>query len=97
MRDLDSIKQAVMVTLTEEFDHLRILDVQIHEDRDVDGDDVLRINVIFEGAPKDLDAKKLSGIIRHLRPRLNAIQEFAIPLLSFISRADLRNHRRATA
>jgi hypothetical protein len=47
--------------------------------------------------PKDLDARKLSGAIRHLRPKLDAIQESALPLLSFISKADLTRNRRASA
>lgn len=97
MRDLKSIKQVVTDTLAEEFDRVHIIDVQVHEDMDVGGDEILRINVIFEGAPKDLDAKKLSGALRHLRPKLIEIQEFAIPLLSFISQADLRRHKRVTA
>jgi hypothetical protein len=56
---------------------------------------VLRIDVIFEGAPKDLNAKKLSGAVRHLRPKLDKIHESAFPLLSFISKAD-RDKRAST-
>lgn len=96
-RDLDSIRKVVAATLAEEFDHIKILDVQVHEDTDLDGEKVLLINVIFEGAPKDVDAKKLSGALRHLRPKLSEIDESAIPLLSFISQADWRRHKRATA
>ena len=96
MRDLDAIRNVVLSTLEEDFDHIRILDVDINEDVDIDGDEVLRIDVIFEGAPKNLDARKLSGAVRHLKPKLYEIKEFAMPLLSFISRADLRR-KRATA
>jgi hypothetical protein len=88
MRKLASIKRIVTQTLRRDFDHIRILDVEIQEDVDSDGEDVLRINVIFEGTPKDLDAKKLSGAVRHLRPKLDKIHESAFPLLSFISKAD---------
>jgi hypothetical protein len=96
MRDLDAIRNVVLSTLEEDFDHIRILDVDINEDVDIDGDEVLRIDVIFEGAPKNLDARKLSGAVRHLKPKLYEIKEFAMPLLSFISQADLRR-KRATA
>src|SRR5262245_32505174 len=53
MRNLDSrIKKIVRDTLSHEFDRIRILEVKIHKDVDSDGDDVLRIDVIFEGQPK---------------------------------------------
>jgi hypothetical protein len=95
MRNLASIKRIVVETLRRDFDHTRILDVEIHEDVDFDGEDVLRINVIFEGTPKDLNAKKLSGAVRLLRPKLDKIHESAFPLLSFISKAD--HDKRASA
>lgn len=94
MRNLPSIKRIVTQTLRRDFDHIRIIDVEVHEGVDADGDEVLRINVIFEGTPRDLDAKKLSGAIRHLRPKLDKIHP-ALPLLSFISKAD--RDRRASA
>jgi hypothetical protein len=95
VRNLSLIKRIVTQTLRREFDRVRILDVEIHEDVDFDGEDVLRINVIFAGTPKDLNAKKLSGAVRHLRPKLDKIHESAFPLLSFISKAD--RDRRASA
>ena len=97
MRDLKKIKRIVADTLSIDFGRTRIVDVQIREDVDSDGDAVLRIDVIYEGAPKDLDAKKLSGAVRHLRPKLSAIEEFAFPLLSFISRADAQGSKLAPA
>jgi hypothetical protein len=95
VRNLTSIKRIVTRTLQRDFDHIRILDVEVHEDVDFNGEDVLRINVIFEGTPKDLNAKKLSGAVRHLRPKLDEIHETAFPLLSFISKAD--RDKRASA
>ena len=97
VRNFDSIKKAVTDTLSGQFKKVRILDVRIHEDVDFDMGEVLRIHVIFEGTPKDLDARKLSGAIRHLRPKLEEINEFAFPLLSFISKADADRNRRASA
>jgi hypothetical protein len=94
VRDLTPIKRIVAQTLRRDFDHIRIIDVEVHEGVDSDGDEVLRINVIFEGTPRDLDAKKLSGAVRHLRPKLDKIHP-ALPLLSFISKAD--RDRRASA
>ena len=75
-------------TLVADFETGRILDVSVHNDVDSDGDEILRIEVLFEGQPKDIDARKVAGAVRQLRPKLSEISE-AFPLLSFISRSDL--------
>jgi hypothetical protein len=93
----DKIEQAVRDTLKVQFDHIKILEVRVHKETDSDDDALLRIDVIFEGKPADLDAKKLASVGRNLQSRLNAMQESALPLLSFISGADWRRNRRATA
>jgi hypothetical protein len=54
MRNLESIRKAVTETLSNQFNGIRILEVRVHEDVDSGEDDVLRIDVIFEGASKDL-------------------------------------------
>ena len=88
MQHIELIKKAVKETLAGHFDSIRILKIDVKKDVDADGDDLLRIDVIFEGSPKDLDAAKLSGTARLLRPKLSQIHESALPLLSFISKAD---------
>jgi hypothetical protein len=85
MHKLESIKKIVTETLRAQFNRIKILDVQVHEDVDLDGDEVLRIDVVFEG---HLDPRKLSGVIRYLRPKLDEVHESAFPLLSFISSAE---------
>ena len=97
MRDLTSVKQVVNETFSRLFNDVRISDVRVREDTDFDGDDILRIDVIFEGTSKDLDAKKLAGFIGHLQPRLEQVHETALPLVSFISRAELNRNKRASA
>ncbi|HET7413546.1 MAG TPA: hypothetical protein VFJ18_12890 [Pararhizobium sp.] len=90
-RDTARIRQIAEIvsdTLRADFDKARILDVRVFSDEDSDGDDVLRIEVVFEGAQKDVDARKLSGAIRHVRPKLSHIGEEAFPLFSFISKGD---------
>jgi len=97
MRNFDTIRNVVRDTLSNDFDHIRIIDVRVCDDVDSDGSDVLRIDIIFEGDPKDLDAMKLSGAIRQLRPKLGELDEFAFPILSFISKVDARPRKRASA
>lgn len=93
----DLSEAAVNETFSRLFNHVRVSDVRVREDTDFDGDDLLRIDVIFEGTSKDPDAKKLAGFIRRLRPRLEQIHEPALPLLSFISRAEYNRGKRASA
>jgi len=95
MRDLASVKRAVKETLTRQFS--RVSDVQVREDTDSDGGEVLRIEVIFDGTSRDLDAKKLAGFIGHLQPRLEQMHETALPLVYFISSAELSRNKRASA
>lgn len=88
MQNRDVVEKVVRETLSEHFDDIRIQKIFIDEDFDTEGDRILRINVIFLGSPRDLDVLKLAGTTRLLRPKLDAIHESAMPLLSFISKAD---------
>jgi hypothetical protein len=97
MRDFTAVKQAASETFSFLFSHVRVCDVRVREDTDFDGEDILRIDVIYDGTVKDLDGKKLAGFIGHLRPKLKQIHEPALPLLSFISRADFYRNKRASA
>lgn len=86
MRDIKQIKKLVGETLKDDFGRIKIYEIRVHEDVIADGDIILRIDVIFEGAPKDLNANKLSSATGRLRSKLDNIKETAFPLLSFISR-----------
>jgi hypothetical protein len=97
MRDLTAVKQAASETFSQLFSHVRVCDVRVREDTAFYGDDILRIDVIYDGTVKDLDGKKLAGFIGLLRPRMKQIHEPALPLLSFISRADFYRNKRASA
>lgn len=85
LEHLNQIKKVVANTLKADFHNVKILRVEVHQDVDSDGDDVLLISVVFEGKPKDLDATKLSGAVRNVRPKLRDIGEAAFPLFSFVS------------
>jgi hypothetical protein len=89
MRDLEKIEEIVRDTLTAEFQKIQFSDVQVREELDSDGDRILHVYVIFEGAPKHADIRKLSGAVRHVRPKLTEAGETAFPLFSFLSRDDV--------
>ena len=96
MRDFAKIRKVVTDTLSSQFKRIRIIDVEVEEDMDTSGDKILIIDVIFEGSTDDLDPKKLAGIERQLRPKLDAIEETAFPLVSFISKAEFEREKRAS-
>jgi hypothetical protein len=83
---ISEIEEVVADTLRDDFDNIKILNVKVFRDEDSDGDEILRIDVVFEGSRKD--ARTLAGAVRHVRPKLSAIGEKAFPLFSFISERD---------
>jgi hypothetical protein len=87
-RGIERIKGIVVDTLKRDAGNVRIVDVFVTSDVDGDGDRVLVIKVVFEGKPKERDFHSMSGVVRHLRPKLAEMGEMAFPLISFISKAD---------
>lgn len=94
MRDVDQkkrmekIAQMVTETLHKDYESVKILSVKVNPDVDYDGDAVLKIEVVFEGRPRDIDARMISGAVRRVRPHLEKLGELAFPLMSFVSRRD---------
>lgn len=89
MAKMEKIAKVVKDTLAADFDKVKILEVKVRDELDSDGEKILRVYVIFEGAAKDIDAGRLSGVVRQVRPALSKIGEEAFPLFSFISKADV--------
>jgi hypothetical protein len=87
--DIDRIIEVVEKELARDFANLKIIEVKVRGDVDFDNEEVLRVDVVFEGEKKDVDASVLSGVVRHVRPKLTEIGEKAFPLFSFISNRDL--------
>jgi hypothetical protein len=84
-QDDAKVQRIVKETLSADFEKIKILKVCISPEFDSDGNEILRIDVIFEGAAKDVNVRKLSGAVRQIRPKLRAAGEKAFPLFSFIS------------
>jgi hypothetical protein len=89
MRDRDEIAKVVRSTLAADFDKIKILNVRVTDEVNSDDEAFLRIEVVFEGTPKDLDYKKFSRAVRFVRPKLEEMGEMAFPLFSFISKRDV--------
>jgi len=98
MLDADEIKEVsslVMETLKNDFVEVKILDVGVTSDVDFDGDDILRIEVVFEGSSKAIESGVFSSAVRHIRPKLDDISVRAFPLFSFISDKEVKGTKLA--
>jgi hypothetical protein len=82
------VAKAVMDILTADFEKVKIVDVKVLERDETDDEITLEIQVVFEGKPNDLDARKVAGAVRHVRPKLNELGETAFPIFSFISKGE---------
>ena len=90
---IKKIREIVKKDLSKHFDRVKIFKIEVQEDVGVDEEEILRINVIFDGEPKSLNAQELVGTVRRLRPKLDKIEESAFPLLSFISKSEYNTAR----
>ena len=91
------IAKVIRETLAADFDRTKISDVSVRKGEDADGDELLRIEVVFEGTVEDVDASKILGAVRQVRPKLIELGENAFPLFSFIAQGDISAGRREPA
>lgn len=82
------LQKVIAESIAKDFENIKIITVNVDRDVDFDGDEFLKIEVVFEGTRKDIDARKVSGAVRHVRPGLRAIGEMAFPMLSFVANSD---------
>lgn len=93
--DPKEVAEVVAKTLSDNFEDIKIIDVNVVRDVDRDGDDVLKIEVVFDGVLKGRD---VAGAARQLRPALEEIDADVYPLLSFVSKVDYdRGHKKGEA
>jgi hypothetical protein len=81
------IANAVRETMTDQFKSVKVRDINVKPDTDQFGEDVLHIDVVYDG--KSLDPRATASFIRHLRPRLLKLQEMKFPVISFVSSAEI--------
>jgi hypothetical protein len=91
--DSDQVAALVADTLGRHFQNIKIIHVDVERDRDRDGEDILRIKVVFDGVVKGRDAANIAGAARRLRPVLEEIDADIFPLLSFVSKLDYERGR----
>jgi hypothetical protein len=96
--DVNGLSAAIAKELGKLFDNIEIVNVIVTPDTDRDGDDFLRVAVIFAGDLRESDARKVAGVSRTIRPTLREmIDEDLCPLLSFVSEIDYKRSNRREA
>jgi hypothetical protein len=95
MTDIAKIEDTLLGTLSRAFPKVRIVSVSVREESDWLDDDVLRIDVVFEGDPAGIGGRKLARIVRYVRPQLADLGERGFPLFSFIAKSEVESRKRA--
>ena len=83
------LKRIVQKVLKEIFGEALIGEVHVARAYDEDGDQILRVRVVFDGIEDQFDASKASRVVRHMRPRLAKAGEEAFPIISYVSRDEM--------
>ncbi len=80
------LRKLVLDVVRQRLPHAQIRDVLVSRDTDFDGDPIITIKVVIEGAR--LDAEKTSTLTRHMRNTLHSAGDEAFPLFSFIAKSE---------
>ena len=91
----DEIKKAIEEVVREQLAGAKIVDVQVVEDTDCDGEGIYRVMVIYAG--EKLDTEKTASLVRYTRSRLRERDSYEFPIFRFISQSDLKRLRAAAA
>lgn len=85
MQDIDNIRDAIRNVIEERLAPTDIVDVEIEEDVDHDGDEIVRVRIVFaaqSGRPKAESVVGLTGLVR--KPLLD-IENDRFPILTFMT------------
>ncbi len=82
-QNMDVIRRAIADVVRDRFDTVNIVQVEVEEGLDHDGEAAFFVRVIFDADAKDLPAERLSGIKRHLRSSLEKLGEHRFPYTRF--------------
>jgi hypothetical protein len=86
--DRKLLQDGIREVLSQYFENLTITAVHVAPELDRDGEEILRVDVVFEGSLKGADARRAAGAARHIRPVLEKNDADLFPFLSFVSKVD---------
>ena len=78
-------QEIIEQVVTEQLAPAHIVKVMVEEDLDHDGDEILRVRIVFEAEDDKLDTDKVLGLIRHLERGLEKIKEERFPIPYFMT------------
>lgn len=93
--DSETVLKIVEEILSDRLGSIEIKSVEITPDVDFDGDDILRVEVVFLSETKWIPPEATRGLIRRIRPKLSDVGEYAFPIMSFIADSEMK--RKETA
>lgn len=83
-----SLEEIVSQIVRQRFSDAEIDSIKVEPDQDSDGDRILRITVVFASEIAKLESRKLAGLARHMRPKLEERKEAGFPIFRFLSKRD---------
>ena len=67
----------------------KVVRIETRRGKFMDGDEVLRVKVIFDNKKKTLDAREMSSITRAVRKSMLDLNDAALPYFSSIAKSEL--------
>ena len=89
-QDLDKVRDIVARALAKRFspEEFTFDPIIVKHALDHDGDEILRIQIIFDGDQENLDPGWTMGIVGRIYPEMEAIPVTAYPITSFIEKSE---------
>ena len=87
----ESLKDLVLGIVKARFPDAEIDSISVTPDSDSDGDPILRVMIVVRSDITSLDSQRLSGLARHIRPRLIEHNEYGFPIIRVMTKRDREN------
>lgn len=81
----DAIAKTIRDVVERELSPTRIIDVSVEEGAAFDGEEILRVQIVFSPEDNGLEPSKVLGLVRQLRGPLEEQGEGRFPMLSFMT------------
>ncbi len=93
----EDIQNVIENTIREQLSDAVIDRITVQEDIDHDGDEILRVLVIFDAEKGGHDSNKTVSMVRHVREKLHELKEDRFPIISYVSTSDAKRMTPAAA
>lgn len=83
-----SLEDIISGIVKERFADSTIDSIAVEADVDSDGEPILRVTVVFDSEIAKLEPSRLTGLVRHVKPRIMERKDGAFPIFRFMSKRD---------